>query len=46
MNRIRFTHLTNKANEVGLPLVNEDWIEMRATDGKNEANANLNIKLN
>jgi hypothetical protein len=45
MNRIRFTHLINKANEIGLPLINEDWIEMRATDGKNEANANFNIKF-
>ena len=45
LNRIRFVHLVNKGNEIGLPLVNEDWIELRATDGKNEANANLLIKF-
>jgi hypothetical protein len=32
-------HLVNKGNEIGLPLVNEDWIELKATDGKNEVNA-------
>ncbi len=38
-------HLVNRGNEIGLPLINEDWIELKATDGKNEANANLLIKF-
>ena len=45
MNRIKFVHLVNKGNEVGLPVVSDDWIDLRISDGKNEANANLHVLI-